>query len=416
MTFEELYKRIVKASAQNEMERELEKIRSEEYDENHLDCLLNPQKRPPVWRTGTCDCPPEKMEECKNGCPFGAIEKADGGIEISPEKCIGCSVCIDNCKSGKLTDSKDIVAAINIIRSATGPVYALIAPAFTGQFSPDVTPGKLRNAFKAMGFDGMIEVAAFADILTLKEALEFDKNIKKEEDYQLTSCCCPMWIAMIKRIYHELIPHVPAAVSPMIACGRAIKVLHPDAATIFIGPCVAKKAEAKEPDIAGAIDCVLTFKEVADMFEAFGINPAEMEESEKDHSSRAGRIYARVGGVSEAVKSTVERINPNREISVKTRHADGVAACKAMVNDILAGKGGANFFEGMGCIGGCVGGPKALIPKEEGTENVNRYGDEAAYKTPIDNPYVIELLNRLGLKTIEDLLENSDIFTRNFNS
>ncbi|MCX7657903.1 MAG: iron hydrogenase, partial [Oscillospiraceae bacterium] len=127
MTFEELYKRIVKASAQNEMERELEKIRSEEYDENHLDCLLNPQKRPPVWRTGICDCPPEKMEECKNGCPFGAIEKADGGIEISSEKCVGCSVCIDNCKSGKLTDSKDIVAAINIIRSATGPVYAPVS-------------------------------------------------------------------------------------------------------------------------------------------------------------------------------------------------------------------------------------------------------------------------------------------------
>ena len=73
----------------------------------------------------------------------------------------------------------------------------------------------------------MVEVALFADILTLKEALEFDKNILTDKDFQLTSCCCPMWIAMIRKVYHELIPHVPASVSPMAACGRAIKALHP---------------------------------------------------------------------------------------------------------------------------------------------------------------------------------------------
>ena len=72
----------------------------------------------------------------------------------------------------------------------------------------------LRNAFKAIGFDGMLEVALFADILTLKEALEFDRNIQTEDDFQLTSCCCPVWIAWIKNIYSELISHVPPSVSP----------------------------------------------------------------------------------------------------------------------------------------------------------------------------------------------------------
>ncbi len=83
-----------------------------------------------------------------------------------------------------------------------------------------------------------------------------------------------------------------------------------------------------------------------------------------------------------------------------------------MLNDIMEGNGGANFFEGMGCVGGCVGGPKALIPREEGRQNVSRYGAEASYDTPIDNPYVIALLHQLGLDTIESLLEHSDIFVR----
>lgn len=260
----------------------------------------------------------------------------------------------------------------------------------------------------------MLEVALFADILTLKEALEFDKNIVKESDYQLTSCCCPMWIAMIRKIYNQLMPHVPGSVSPMVACGRTVKHLHPDAITVFIGPCLAKKSEAKEKDLADAVDFVLTFEEMRDIFDAMNINPSEMEESERDHSSRAGRIYARTAGVSEAVKKTVERLNPHRKITVKTQHADGVPGCKAMINDLLEGKTDANFFEGMGCVGGCVGGPKAIINREIGRDNVNQYGEEAIYQTPIDNPYVIELLNRLGFDTIDSLLKDSEIFTRKF--
>ena len=115
------------------------------------------------------------------------------------------------------------------------------------------------------------------------------------------------------------------------------------------------------------------------------------------------------------MQNTVKRLNPNRKINVKAKQADGVPACKKMLNEILAGEISANFIEGMGCVGGCVGGPKVIITKEEGRENVLEYADQAQYETPIDNPYVIELLHRLGFDTVESLLENSDIFTRNFN-
>lgn len=384
-------------------------------DSHQLDCLLHPQKHPLVIHTEECTCSKEDQKECAERCPFDAIRPlSEGGVEIDPKECVGCSNCITTCKGNKLMASTDIIPALKAVRSSTGLVYAIIAPAFLGQFSSEVTPGKLRNALKQVGFDGMIEVALFADILTLKEALEFDKNILTESDYQLTSCCCPMWIAMIRKVYHNLMPHVPGSVSPMIACGRAIKEIHPDATVIFIGPCLAKKAEAKEKDLAGAVDFVLTFQEIQNIFEALSIAPSSMEESEKDHSSKSGRIYARAGGVSEAVKNTVKKLNPNRIINVRTMKADGVPGCKSMLNDLISGNSDANFFEGMGCKGGCVGGPKSVLTVEEGRKNVDQYGDTATYDTPIDNPYVIELLHLLGFDTVEALLEHSDIFTRNF--
>ena len=386
-----------------------------EIDPHQLDCLLHPEKHPLVLRTEKCNCTKEQQEECASKCPFDAIKPGSGdGIEINPEECVGCVACVENCKADKLTSSTDIIPALRAVRNSKGPSYAIIAPAFLGQFSKEVTPGKLRSALKKAGFDGMIEVALFADILTLKEALEFDKNIVKESDYQLTSCCCPIWIAMIRKVYHELMPHVPGSVSPMIACGRAVKELYPDSTVVFIGPCLAKKAERKEPDLLGAVDFVLTFTEVQDIFDALSIDPANMPESEKDHSSRAGRIYARAGGVSEAVEATVRRLNPQRTINVRTSKADGVPGCREMLNNLKSGDTKANFFEGMGCKGGCVGGPKSILDTDTGRANVDIYGELATYKTPIDNPYVIELLHLLGFDTVESLLENSDIFTRTF--
>lgn len=414
LTFNELYNRLTKASVNNRTQEELEKIRKENFDSHQLDCLLHPEKYGPVWEIDHCHCS-EEGEGCSVNCLFDAVRKDEkGNVTINKDLCVGCNDCIENCKANRLIGSKDILPTFEAIRSGRGPVYAMIAPAFKGQFSDEVTPGKLRSAFKKIGFAGMVEVALFADILTLKEALEFDHNILDEKDFQLTSCCCPMWIAMIRKIYNQLVPHVPASVSPMVACGRSIKLLEPDSITVFIGPCIAKKAEAREADIADAVDIVLTFQEVQDIFEFANINPADMEDDPRDHSSRAGRIYARTGGVSEAVKSTVERLNPNRKITVRTQQADGMPACKKMLNEIKDGIINANFIEGMGCVGGCVGGPKAILNREEGKVNVDEYGDEAVYPTPIDNPYVIDLLHRLGFDTVESLLERSDIFTREF--
>ena len=410
-TFWELYDFAIRQALKDDFDSV---AAGEGYDPGHLDCLLHPDKHPLVIRTGECLCGPDEQESCAARCPFGAIRKASaGGIEIDPELCVGCSDCIAGCQRENLAPNTDVYPALKAVRSSRENLaYALVAPAFLGQFGPSVTPGRLRSALKAAGFDGMIEVALFADILTLKEALEFDENIRQEGDYQLTSCCCPMWIGMIRKIYSQLVPRVPGSVSPMVACARTIKKLYPGALTVFIGPCLAKKAEAREKDLAGDVDYVLTFQEVASIFRLLGIDPAAQEEDDKEHASRAGRIYARAGGVSEAVSATVARLNPARKIRVKTVKADGVPACKAMINDILSGEVKGNFYEGMGCKGGCVGGPRSVVPPDEGARAVNLYGEQSPYETPAENPYVIELLHRLGYDKIEDLLRHSDIFTR----
>ncbi len=411
-TFKELYDQALRQALKDDFES----IASDpDYDAQQLSCLLNPEKQPLVIRTGVCDCSPDERHACVDSCPFGAISSTEGGsVEIDSKLCLGCCDCIAGCKRENLAPNTDVYPALKAIRRSPGLTYALVAPAFLGQFGEDVTPGRLRSALKAVGFDGMIEVALFADILTLKEALEFNENIQKEGDYQLTSCCCPMWIAMIRKIYSQLVPHVPGSVSPMIACARTIKKLYPDAVTVFIGPCLAKKAEAREKDLAGDVDFVLTFQEMESIFRLLGIQPGTFEEDDKDHASRAGRIYARAGGVSEAVAATAERLQPGRTIRVKTVKADGVPACKAMIKDILSGDVRGNFYEGMGCKGGCVGGPRSVVPAEVGAKAVNAYGELSPYQTPAENPYVIELLHRLGFETVEDLLEKSDIFTRTF--
>ena len=416
-TYDDIFQQLVKAAYHGNLNDTVAEIRKlGKGEEEKLELLIHPENLSPVvpLEQDNCSCPPDSSP-CEVACLFSAIEKdKNGHVMVSSETCVGCARCLDSCKSGHLVDRKDFIPLFEELISRKHPVYAMIAPAFVGQFSSDVTPGKLRTAFKRIGFYGMMEVALLADILTLKEAFEFDRAIQNDEDFLLTSCCCPMWVAMIRKTYHTLIPHMPASVSPMVACGRVIKRLHPEAKTVFIGPCIAKKAEAKEPDIRDAVDYVLTFQEIAEIFDAAGIAIPGLEEDERDHSSRGGRIYARTGGVSTAVSDTLTRLRPDRIIPLKSVQANGIIACKKMLKDALNGEIEANFLEGMGCVGGCVGGPKSLIKVDLATEHVNDYGNEAQYKTPADNPFVLQLLDRLGYNTLETLLSHESMFTRKF--
>ena len=359
---------------------------------------------------GCTECIGKKEHKCINSCPFDAMfaDGDAGRIKIHMDKCQGCGECIEACSLNKIIDKIQYMPVACLIRDQKAAVYATIAPSYIGQFGENITPGKLRTAVKMLGFKDLIEVAIFADIISIKEAVEFNILVKKAGDFMITSCCCPIWMGLLKKHYNTLAPHVTPSVSPMIASGRVVKKIHPGAKVVFIGPCIAKKSEAKEKDVAGAIDYVMTFDELSEIFKAAEINFDELDEEVTDCASRGGRIYARTGGVSQCIKETLEKISPCREIKLKASQGNGIKECKELLEKALKGEIDTNFLEGMGCVGGCVGGPKVIIDKELGRKLVNEYGEEARYKVPVDNLCLLRLLKSIKINNIGELQEDND--------
>lgn len=355
-----------------------------------------------------CDskCAKDKNSKfkCQAACPFDAIgyNEESKSTFINPDACLDCGLCVDACKDGKFIDKIQFIPVIDLIKN-NETVIAAVAPSINGQFGSDVTMDQLRTAFINVGFKDMIEVAFAADMLTIKEAVEFNKHVNKPDDLMITSCCCPMWVGMLKKVYKELIPDLSPSVSPMIAAGRVIKELNPDAKVVFIGPCIAKKAEAKDKDIAGAIDFVLTFQEVDSIFRSLEIKPKDLKGiPSMEYASRGGRLYARSGGVSIAVAETIEELYPNKFEHLRPVKAEGVKECKAVLESALNGTLDANFIEGMGCVGGCVGGPKTMIPKEQGKIAVDEFAYESSIKVPLHSEILDDVLEKLGINSISD--------------
>ncbi|ETA79029.1 [Fe-Fe] hydrogenase large subunit C-terminal domain-containing protein [Youngiibacter fragilis] len=356
---------------------------------------------------------------CQSICPFNAIvrDPITKTFVIDDSRCIGCGLCVDACDSSILMDRVELLPVASSIRNGE-KVIAAVAPAIAGQFGENVTLDMLREAFAKAGFADMVEVAFFADMLTLKEAVEFDKLVQNAGDLMITSCCCPMWVGMLKKIYYDLVPDLSPSVSPMIAAGRILKELNKDVRVVFIGPCIAKKTEAKDPDIAGVIDAVLTFQEVKVMFDALEIDPGNMSGvSSMEYASRGGRLYARTGGVSAAVGEAIEEMFPLKYRMFKSVQANGVKECKALLDMVKSGEvGDVSFIEGMGCAGGCVGGPKGLIPKESGLMFVEKSAQESVIKVAANSYLIDEILGRFGVHDREDFKDHAKtgIFERTF--
>ena len=350
-------------------------------------------------------------ENCKDICKHEAnIYRRNEGPVIDNGKCLNCGECVTSCDFGALADKIEFVPLINILKDSNSTVFAAVAPAIVGQFGDKVSMGQLRTAFKLLGFTDMIEVALFADILTIKEAFEFSHLVKTEKDFFLTSCCCPVWFNMTKKGYPEMYKHMSPSVSPMIASGRFLKSLYEGAKVVFISPCIAKKAEINEHELKGAIDFVINFREMAEVFSALKIDLKSLQPDEKDQASLGGRLYARTGGVSFSVKTVVNRLEPRRLIKLKAKKVDGVKNCKGILDDLSAGIDiDANFIEGMGCSGGCVGGPRTNIDVDRATKFVNEFGEDSLIMTPFDNLNVMKILREFGIKTIEEIISNEKV-------
>lgn len=355
---------------------------------------------------------------CELSCPFGAIvpDSSKNRVEVNLEMCDDCGLCVEACPSNNLLDKVEFMPIANLLRE-NKTVIAAVAPAIIGQFGENVTINQLRAAIKKIGFTDMMEVAFFADILTIKEAIEFNEHVNTVDDFMISSCCCPVWVSMSKKLYGDLIKHVSPSVSPMIAAGRGIKKINSDCKVVFIGPCIAKKAEAKNPDLIGDIDFVLTFAELKDIFDILDIHPEELEEDiSPEYASREGRLYGHTGGVSTAVKEAVRQIFPDKYHLITTVQADGVKDCKCMLDDIIKGKITGSFIEGMGCVGGCVGGPKIIIPMEEGAKRLVDFAEDSSIKISIESPPMKSFLEKLGIDTNNPIKtkDKFELFEREF--
>ena len=357
------------------------------------------------------NCIPDENNKfkCQATCPFDAIkyDTDKQNTYIDPNTCVECGLCVDACKNGKILDRVEFLPIKDLIDN-NKTVVAAVAPSIIGQFGPDVTMDQLRAALMKIGFTDMLEVAFAADMLTIKEAVEFNRHVNGPKDLMITSCCCPMWVGMLKKVYKELVPDLSPSVSPMVAAGRVIKALNKDAKVVFIGPCIAKKAEAKEKDIVGAIDFVLTYQELDSIFKILDIRPNELQGIPSlEYASKGGRLYARAGGVSIAISEMVNELYPNKSEHLKAVKADGVKACKELLDKAMKGEVDGNFIEGMGCVGGCVGGPKVIIPKEEGAMATNNFAFYSPIKIASHSQILDDVLSDLGINSIKDFEDDN---------
>lgn len=349
--------------------------------------------------------------KCQAVCPFNAIkyDSQKHSTFIDPNTCVDCGLCVDVCKEGRILDRVEFLPIKDLIdRNKT--VVAAVAPSIIGQFGPDVTMDQLRAALMKIGFTDMLEVAFAADMLTIKEAVEFNRHVNNSGDLMITSCCCPMWVGMLKKVYKELVPDLSPSVSPMVAAGRVVKKLNKDAKVVFIGPCIAKKAEAKEKDIADAVDFVLTYQELDSIFNILDIHPGKLQGVPAvEYASKGGRLYGRAGGVSIAINEMVEELYPNKHQRLKAVKADGVKDCKELLNNALKGNIDGNFIEGMGCIGGCVGGPKVIIPPTEGTMALNNFAYYSPIKVAAHSSTLDDVLAELDIYSLKDFEDEDKI-------
>lgn len=330
---------------------------------------------------------------CAKVCPFGAIvnlkrpcqkackvkaisinERNEASIDYN--KCIDCGACVYQCPFGAISDKSYILGVIDLIKNSKDnseyKVYAMVAPSISSQFNY-AKAGQVIRGLLDLGFYKVTEAATGADMVAFSEAKELS------EKGFLTSSCCPSFVKYIRTAFPDMEMHISHNLSPMATLAKAIKEKDKDAKVVFIGPCTAKKAEAIQESVRPYVDGVLTFEELQALFDSRDIDIQTLEEETLDGSSPFGRLFARSGGLSEAVNEAISE--QGLDFELKAISCDGIEASRmALVKkskNILK----ENFIEGMACVGGCVGGAGCLTHADRNSSRVDDYAQEATTKT-----------------------------------
>lgn len=295
---------------------------------------------------------------CEEACPVKAISKDENGIEhIDESKCIYCGKCINACPFGSIFEISQVFDVLSQIRSGK-KVIAIVAPSILGQYSE--SPEVVFNSIRRIGFYDVVEVAEGAMETTRREAAELKEKMEEGQSFMTTSCC-PSYIALVEKHVKNLKPFVSTTGSPMYYTARMVKEKHPDALIVFIGPCVAKRSEARRDE---EVDYVMTFEEMASVFEGLDIDVSHVDSGDFHCSAaKEGKGFAMSGGVAGAVKS-LNLIPDLTAVQVANLNKKNIGLLRAYAK----GKAPARFIEVMACEGGCITGPSTFVDPTVGTK------------------------------------------------
>ena len=322
-----------------------------------------------------------RKRPCENACKIKAIEMNENktaGIDNS--KCIACGACVYQCPFGAIMDKSFILDVIDILKKSENntqyKVFAVVAPAISSQFTY-AKLGQVITGLKELGFHTVVEAALGADMVANAESKEL------AEKGFLTSSCCPAFVSYIEKSFPELKPFVSHNLSPMATIAKYIKEHEAPCKVVFIGPCTAKKAEAQREEVKPYVDAVMTFEELQALFDSKDMDITALPENLLDNASYFGRIFARSGGLSDAVREGLKE-NGIEDFELKPCACDGIEACRIALLKKSKNLLTENFIEGMACTGGYIGGAGCLTHGEKNKADVDRYGKEAFEKTISD--------------------------------
>ena len=319
----------------------------------------------------------EFKRPCERSCKVGAISmREDRAASIDNDKCTSCGACVYQCPFGAISDKSFILDVIELLKNSTAgnesKVYAVVAPSISSQFTY-AKLGQVIAGIKSLGFFTVVEAALGADMVAYAEAAEL------AEKGFLTSSCCPAFVTYIRQRFPNLADKISHNLSPAATISKYIKETDSAAKIVFIGPCTAKKMEFQQEAVRPYIDSVITFEELQALFDSRDLDITQLSEDVLDNASYYGRIFARSGGLSDAVAEALRE--QGIDFPLKAVSCDGIEACRAALLRASKGVLDGNFIEGMACVGGCIGGAGCLTHGEKNKAEVDKYGREAYEKT-----------------------------------
>jgi iron only hydrogenase large subunit-like protein/uncharacterized Fe-S cluster-containing protein len=289
---------------------------------------------------------------CLRQCPVKAIRMKNGQAYVDDARCIACGTCIRECPQQAKSFRQDVEMVQRLIESDRF-VAATIAPSFAAVFT-GWQRKRLPSALRALGFDYVGQTSHGAYQVSAHTA----KMMAEDPSKTYIASACPAVVNYIEKYSHENIDHIIPLASPMATHGRMLKErFGPQSAVVFIGPCVAKKSEVLRPDVAGAVDCVLTFKELKLWMEQRNIDLARCEESDFDEKPiRDAQLYPLPGGSIKTANITDDGLE------LKIVRADGVANVRDALTTVK-NEAAYSLLEPVFCAQGCINGPGMTLDK-----------------------------------------------------